>query len=294
MISSMTGYGQASGEFDGIVYSVEIKAVNNRYLKTYVKLPEIASFVEDEVEKLLRGELNRGTVNCTIRMTTTTGEPMYDIDMAVMKTYIGKLKEVASEAQVPYEGDLTNLFNLPGAISAARPDEQKCEKINFSICELTVQALKALKKMRQLEGQSLADDLVKNCEIISQKLREVGLRSPTVLGEYHERLKKRANDLLSQAKLQIDSDMLAREVAVFAERCDIAEEVTRLDCHIAQFIKCCKGNGNSGRRLDFISQEMLREANTIASKSSDAQISQCVIDIKCAVDRIKEQVQNVE
>jgi len=162
--------------------------------------------------------------------------------------------------------------------------------------------------MRAVEGAELAADLNRYCKAISEGLERIRSRSTGVLQEYSKKLKKRVDELLAEAKLKLDEDMLAREAAVFAERSDISEELSRLTSHLQQFTESCQGssssvksgqagnlpNNQAGRRLEFISQEMLREANTIASKASDAEISHWVVDIKCSIDRIKEQVQNVE
>ena len=148
--------------------------------------------------------------------------------------------------------------------------------------------------MRKQEGEALADDLLANCNALKEKTSLVQGKSKDTIEHYHDKLKKRVDELLAKANLQIDSDLLAREVAVFAERSDIAEEITRLHSHLAQFESGCRGDENIGRKLDFIAQEMLRETNTIGSKACNAEISGLVIDMKCIIDRIKEQVQNVE
>jgi len=148
--------------------------------------------------------------------------------------------------------------------------------------------------MRSTEGDYLETDIKKCCTIIEEGLEQVRGRSTIVIKEYADKLKKRVNVLLAHAELEIDEGILAREVAIFAERSDISEEVARLDSHLQQFSQCCRGSDQAGRRLDFISQEMLREANTIASKASDTETTRYVVDIKCQIDRIKEQVQNIE
>jgi uncharacterized protein (TIGR00255 family) len=163
-----------------------------------------------------------------------------------------------------------------------------------TVLELLEEALEEMREMRLKEGQSLAEDMLGQCEVIRRCLDLIRRRKDTVIGEYHEKLQRRANELLSGGALRIDAELLAREVAVFADRCDISEELTRLESHIQQFEMQCRSEGSAGRRMEFISQEMLREANTIASKASDADISHAVIEIKCAIERIKEQVQNVE
>jgi uncharacterized protein (TIGR00255 family) len=174
------------------------------------------------------------------------------------------------------------------------PDKERAGHIKKHILEISQKALDKLKQMRATEGGCLEADIKKCCTAIEEDLEQVRGRSSIVIQEYAEKLKKRANELLAHAELKIDEGILAREVAIFAERSDISEEVSRLDSHLQQFEQCCNGVDLVGRRLDFISQEMLREANTIASKASDTETTRYVVNIKCQIDRIKEQVQNIE
>ena len=163
------------------------------------------------------------------------------------------------------------------------------------ILEISSEAIDRLKEMRAAEGAAIEADLVANCREIGRGIEQIRALSSTVVDGYAKKLRKRVDNLLAHAELELDEDALAREVAIYADRSDISEELSRLDSHLQQFAQTCGGNGQAaGRRLDFISQEMLREANTIASKSSDTEITRLVVDIKCRVDRIKEQVQNIE
>ena len=148
--------------------------------------------------------------------------------------------------------------------------------------------------MRQREGQSLFSDLMKHKQVIATSLKEIEKRAPFVIDEYHKRLSQRVNQLLSKAELQVNQSDLLKEVAVFAERADISEEIQRLTSHLDAFEHACRSGEHAGRKLDFITQEMLREANTIASKANDATIATHIVEIKGAIDRLKEQVQNVE
>ncbi|MHC4126042.1 MAG: YicC family protein, partial [Planctomycetota bacterium] len=283
MINSMTGYGEAQGEINGVNYTVEIKTVNNRYLKTNIRLPEVVGFVEEDIDKLLRKNLSRGTVNCVLGLKNAPPDSLFDINETALQTVTEKLTPIS-------------------------PEEEKAEEIKKTILGITQKAINQLKEMRAAEGAALAADLNGHCKAIKQDLEQIQSRSAVVAQEYQDKLKKRVNELLADVKLQLDEEILAREVAVFADRSDISEEIARLDSHLQQFAAICQGtescnkqeNGNlpantaAGRRLDFISQEMLREANTIASKASDAEIIRRVIDMKCQIDRIKEQAQNVE
>ena len=294
MINSMTGFGQASCEADGVAYAVEIKTVNNRYFKAILRVSDVASFASDIIEKNLRSQLHRGTVNYSLRMQAIGEVSLFDINENVISEAAGKLKTIADNKGIGGKIDLAQLLSLPGAVCPISPDAAQSEKMKTIILELTAEAIEKLKQMRTVEGRAIADDMLSNCEIISQKLDTISKGCGTMLELYHDKLKKRTGELLGKTGLTIDADTLSREVAVYAERSDIAEELSRLRSHLKQFTLCCKNNDKSGRRLDFMSQEMLREANTIASKALNVEISQSVIDIKCAIDRIKEQVQNVE
>ncbi len=294
MINSMTGYGGAQGEINGVNYVVEVKAVNNRYFKTIIKLPELAAFLEEDIERLLRKNLSRGTVNYALRLKDVSANALFDIDEAALKAIVEKLSRVGSSVDVNRAIDIGSLLTLPGVIRPTSPDEEMAEQIKEVVLKISQEAIDKLKQMRAAEGSFLEADLKKRCRAIEQDLERIRARSAAVLQEYAKRLKKRVDELLAHAELKLDEEILAREVAIFADRSDISEEVARLDSHLQQFAQSCQANDQAGRRLDFIGQEMLREANTIASKASDTEITRWVVDIKCQIDRIKEQVQNVE
>ena len=294
MINSMTGYGEAQGEVDGISYAVEIKTVNNRYFKTVIKLPELASFLEEDIDKLLRKNISRGTINYTLRLKDVSAGALFEIDEHALKAVVEKLSRAGLSSGINGAIDIGNLLSLPGIIQPALPDDKRAEQIKKLVLDISQKALDKLKNMRAIEGGYLEADIKKCCTIIAEDLERIRGRSDIIIQEYAEKLKKRVNELLAHAELKIDEEILAREVAIFADRSDISEEVARLDSHLQQFAQCCNGNDQVGRRLDFISQEMLREANTIASKASDTDTTRYVVDIKCQIDRIKEQVQNVE
>ncbi|UCE99117.1 MAG: YicC family protein [Planctomycetota bacterium] len=308
MINSMTGYGEAQGEINGATYTVEIKTVNNRYLKTSIRLPEAVSFLEEDIDKLLRKNLSRGTVNYVLLLKNAPANALFDINETAIEAITARLNKIVRSSDTKCEIDIASLLTLPGMLTPTSPDEEKAEQIKKAVLDISQKAIGQLKEMRATEGAALSADLKSHCKAIKQELEQIHSRSSVVGHEYQDKLKKRVDELLADARLQLDTDTLAREVAVFADRSDISEETARLDSHIQQFTTICQGtaSGNkpedgspptniaAGRRLDFISQEMLREANTIASKASDVEIIRRVIDIKCWIDRIKEQVQNVE
>jgi len=294
MLNSMTGFGEAEGVLDGVSYAIEIKTVNNRYLKTILKLPDAGAFLEDDIEKELRRSLSRGTINCVLRLKSVSANALFDIDEGALRSIVAQLNEVSSAVGVEGAIDLASLLSLPGIVRPVLPDEEQMVKVRQFVMGLTGQAIDRLKRMREVEGTFLDADLIGNCDAMARELETIRLRSDSVIVEYAKRLRKRVDALLAEAKLKLDEDTLAREVAILAERSDISEEITRLDAHLQQFRQICRMDGQAGRRLDFLSQEMLREANTMASKAADAQIARSVVDIKCLIERLKEQIQNVE
>jgi len=183
---------------------------------------------------------------------------------------------------------------LPGIVRPALPNQALTERIKAVVLKVSKEAIQQLKQMRAAEGSSLEADLKSRCEAIRKDIEQIRTRAATVVQEYAKRLRRRVDELLAEAKLKLDEETLAREVAILADRSDISEELARLDSHLQQFAESSRASEQAGRRLDFISQEMLREANTIASKASDTEIIRSVVDIKCQIDRIKEQIQNVE
>ena len=293
MLRSMTGYGGARGQDAGVAYDVEIRAVNHRYLKTVIRLPDVWSAAESEIEKRLRQKIRRGSITVSIRMKVTDDQAAYQVNTAALNRYVDQLRQLEVEANPTMRIDLAALLQLPG-VCESPSYEDLCERTRETLMSVVDQAVTDLVEMRSREGEALADDLLANCEAVERSLEVVRDRAETVVTDYHERLQERVAQLMEAAKLELDADSLGREVAVFAERCDVAEEVSRLTGHIEQFRLAAASQEAAGRKLDFIAQEMLREANTIGSKASDTDISRAVVEIKTAVDRIKEQVQNVE
>ncbi len=294
MIRSMTGFGARSREIAGARYSVEIRSVNSRYFKAVVRLPDLWGGLEVEIDRRLRRYLSRGSVQFAMRMTATSAEAAPQINMSVLERYIEQLDIIRpDQADVSITVDLASLLLLPGVCSPPDADSLS-DQIKSEILELADEAIAALIEMRTVEGKVIADDFRTQCDTIEQRLTDVAGRAGTVIHEYHERLSRRVAELTAAAELKLDEQDLAREIAIFAERCDIAEELSRLGGHIEQFRSVVGQADHAGRKLDFLAQEMLREANTIASKANDGQIAWAVVEIKTAIDRIKEQVQNVE
>ena len=293
MIQSMTGFGAGECVDQEVAYAAELRSVNNRYLKLSLKLPDRFSFAEASVEKLLRSRLSRGSVTYALRVRderATAGA----VSLAALQAYVEQLARVEVSAGVQRTIDLASLVTLPGVCQMPEVDEEARAQQLVVIERVTVSALDQLAEMRLQEGRALCDDLLQACGSLREQVDQIRTAAPRVIGEYHQRLSQRVALLLKESNLKLDEDSLRREVAIFAERCDVSEELARLGSHLDQFAELCRRDEQVGRKLDFLTQELLREANTIASKSNDAQITRCVLEAKVLVDRLREQVQNVE
>jgi len=293
MILSMTGYGAAQHTENGVCHALEVRSVNNRYLKLSIKLPEHLQFAESDIDRLLRHRLARGTVSYTLRVRgdASTLKP---VDLTALQRYVDVLSEVRLPPGVQPVIDLATVALLPGVSEPPDLDDDAKRSRVTMLTELTNRGLDALMDMRREEGRSLHDDLLGCCEAIRKHLASIASRAPGVIDEYRERLRSRVASLMQAGGFQLEADGLLREVAVYAERCDISEEITRMGSHLDQFAEVCDREEQVGRTLDFLAQELLREANTIGSKSNDASIARSVVEIKGLIDRLKEQVQNVE
>jgi len=216
----MTGYGQAEGEAKGVSYAIEIKAVNNRYLKTNIKLPEMVAFMEEDIEKLLRKNLSRGTINYALRLKQISANALFDIDEIALRAIMDRLSQISSSADIspPWRIDIGSLLNLPGIIRPTMPDKEMVEHIKDTVLNITQEAIDKLKQMRAAEGSFLEADLKNHCQAIRQDLERIRARSTTILQEYARRLKKRVDELLAKAKLKLDEETLAREVAILADK----------------------------------------------------------------------------
>jgi uncharacterized protein (TIGR00255 family) len=293
MIVSMTGFGDASAERDGIHYAVEIRALNNRFFKPVIKLPDNVSGLEPEIESLLRNKLERGSITYILKMRLDSAEAAYHVNTAALQAYIDQLKAIKGLDGIA-RIDLAALLALPGVCSEPRDESDEIARHGDAIRTLTDKAIAKLDAMRRKEGEALFGELMKHITLIRGELAAIKTRAPYVINEYHKRLSTRVGELMSKAELKLGENDLIREIAVFAERADISEEIQRLGTHLDSFEQSCRVGAHAGRKLDFITQEMLREANTIASKANDADVARRVVEIKGAIDRLKEQVQNVE
>jgi uncharacterized protein (TIGR00255 family) len=293
MIISMTGFGDAAVQKDGTHFSVEVRSLNNRFFKSTIKLPENVSGLEPELETMLRETLGRGSITLILKMRQDDAEAAYRINVPALKAYMAQLQALDGLDKL-VRIDLAGMLALPGVCQEPRDETDEMRKHGETVRKLVADAIAKLNAMRTREGKALFAELMKQVSVITVALSEIAKRAPVVVEDYHKRLQQRVNQLLSKAELRVSEPDLIKEVAVFAERADIAEEIQRLTSHLSAFEEACRKDEHAGRKLDFITQEMLREANTIASKANDATIARNTVEIKGAIDRMKEQVQNVE
>lgn len=285
----MTGHGQASVQNDQVRVVAEIKAVNNRFLKTSIYCDLDANH-QAKLETLVKKHVNRGSVSLRLKTQTLNASEEFKFNEPVLRSYWLQLSEIAGNSQ---SINVESLLQLPGVIA-----ENIDEDLNTLVWPLaeqaTTEALQSLNEMRSLEGDVMRKDMQANLATISQQLELIKTLAPRVIESYSKRMTERINSLLEDYQVSIQATDVVKEVGVFAEKCDISEETVRLGSHIEQIDTVIKDSGNNGKKLDFLVQEMLRETNTIGSKANDFEIANHVVEIKTAIERIREMVQNVE
>ncbi len=294
MIRSMTGFGVATAEVDSARCTVEVRSVNGRFFKSTLRLPEELEQLEAELEALLMRRLTRGSVTVTVRWVETSSRNVATINTEAVRAYAEQLKAALPSGLVA-ELRIADLLQLPGVVADDRATVL-ADRARPLVLRLAGEACDALLLMREREGAALRQLLEEFGDQIEQRLDAVRQRAPQVLHLYQERLRQRVNGLLKDVGATISEAELVKEVAIYAERSDVAEEIARLSGHLEQYRGIIEPSNPQpgGRTLDFLAQEMLREANTIASKSADVEISRRIVEIKTAIDRIKEQCQNAE
>jgi uncharacterized protein (TIGR00255 family) len=292
MIRSMTGYGQGQATVQGRRLEMELRSVNHRFCEITLKLPKPLVFLEPEIKKRLKERFPRGRLDLLVTLNETKESARrLEIDLPLAKQYRRALQELKSRLKVKGDINLALLTDFRNLITVEeRPSGSK--RLIPAFYRLLEQAVNRLDHMRQREGRMLARDLASRLEQISKSVGLIKRRVPGVLTEYRERLKKRVKWLTKGTPL--DSQRLEQEVALYATRCDITEEMTRIESHLSQFRAMIKSHKAVGRSLDFLTQEMHREINTTGSKANDANISRQVIFIKSELERLREQIQNIE
>ncbi|OHB46478.1 MAG: YicC family protein [Planctomycetes bacterium GWF2_40_8] len=297
MIKSMTGFGRAEKKDEKKTILVEMRSVNNKYLKINIRIPELLTGYEERIERLLKKELLRGTINLTIDYKACDQAPKCVINKDVLKEYHNILSEARKEISSGQDISLDNLISLPGVLEFKKDSGNgKIQGDDFwnELEQLIKLSVNDLNSMKEAEGQNLRVEIEKWKNRISELLDEIETMAPKVILEYSNRIQERVASLLEGMESKIEKDDLNREIAIFADKCDISEELGRLRSHISLLDNVMENEEPNGRKLEFIVQEMFREANTIAAKANNANIVRDVITIKTEIERIKEQVLNVE
>jgi uncharacterized protein (TIGR00255 family) len=290
----MTGFGEAHQQANGLAVVVEVRTINNRYFKFSLRSAEGYSALESQVESVVREHIKRGTVQVNLQVESKASPEDFSINAAVLESYRHQVQTLQNRWGTARDVPVESFLLLPGVVKEklSNPSETAGD---WPLIESTLQAaLGHLSKMRRDEGQAMAVDLTANCRNIAAELKQIAARAPLVVDAYRTRLTERIRAALEEQKLSLNPADLVREIAIYAERSDISEEIVRLESHLQQFDKIMAAEDSGGRKLEFLTQEMLREINTIGSKSTDVEIARHVIEIKASIERLREMIQNVE
>ncbi|HSE98601.1 MAG TPA: YicC/YloC family endoribonuclease [Blastocatellia bacterium] len=291
MIKSMTGFGQGSAEGDNFRVRADVRSVNNRFLDIHARLPQELSSLEMMLKKQVQGVVRRGRVDLTISVEQTK-RAEFEINRPLVAGYLAALSQLKSEFSLEGDPSLDLIVKLPGALQVSQDSASLDEALVAGIIEAVSRSLGALTEMRLLEGQALASELNSRLDLIEAQLPAIEKEAASLPAIYKEKLQKRLQDMIAGGL--VDEARMAQEAVMLADRSDISEEIARLKSHISQMRDVVRGEEEVGKRLDFILQEMNREANTILSKSGDLAISDAAIVIKTEVEKLREQAQNVE
>jgi len=299
MVKSMTGFGRGCYEDENLSVTIEIKSVNHRYNEIAIRLPHFLNPLEDKIRKTILSSVARGRVDVFVTARYTNEDAVsVSVDKPLAAAYHNALREVGQAIGITSPGiseqaEILYLARCPEVITA-REGLFDCDANWPKIKQAVDQATEALVAMRETEGRNIIADFYKRLDLIEQNVLEVEKRSPKVVAEYQARLAERLDALLADKKISADPDRVLQEVAIFADRVSITEEIVRLKSHIRQFRLILDAAQPVGRKLDFLVQEFNRETNTIGSKANDFEMAKIVVDMKAEIEKIREQVQNIE
>jgi uncharacterized protein (TIGR00255 family) len=290
----MTGFGEAHRQEDSLAVSAEVRTINSRYFKLSLRSADGYSMLEPQIETLVRQHIKRGTVQVSLHVVRAKAADDFRFNPAVLAGYRQQLEEIRTKLRIEAPVGLESLLLLPGVINEDFRSNSRAEEDWPMIRQTLEAAMQNMAKMRSDEGRAMAADLSANCTSIAFELGEIEKRAPLVSDAYRTRLVDRLTKTLEEFQVTLQPGDLVREISIYSERSDISEEIVRLRSHLEQFDEIMRTEESSGRKLEFVTQEMGRETNTIGSKANDVQISRHVIEIKAAIERIREMIQNVE
>lgn len=292
MVKSMTGYGRAEDTLNGCTITVELRAVNNRYLDCNVRMPRLYLFAEETIKSRVQNTISRGKVDVFVTLDSTGGEQVQvSVNQPLADGYYAALTQLAERYGLSKDISVSLLSRFPDVLLAEKAEED-VEQRAQDICSVLDRALADFDQMRTREGARLEADVLSRAARIEELVGKVEERSPQTVAEYRAKLEARMNEVLSNT--QLDPARILTEAAIFADKVAVDEETVRLRSHIGQLRHMLEQGGATGRKLDFLIQEFNREANTIGSKCSDIDIARHVVDIKAEIEKIREQVQNIE
>lgn len=292
MIRSMTGYGSAKGSCQGFEISVELKSVNNRYLDCSVRMPRNFLFAEDAIKKSVQSHITRGKVDVFVTVASVGDDSVeVRVDETLAKSYANAFASIAAMLGIENDAAALSIGRMPDVLSVEKKEADR-EVISAYIAEICGKALDEFDLMRECEGKKLADDVESRLVTIENYVAMVEKRSPETVAEYRERLYKKMSEVLSSTT--IDEQRILTEAAIFADRVAVDEETVRLRSHIAQMRGMLSEGSPIGRKMDFLIQEFNRESNTIGSKCNNSDIAGIVIELKSEIEKIREQIQNIE
>ena len=292
MVKSMTGYGRGEQTVNGYNITVELRSVNNRYLDCNVRIPRLYLFAEEAIKSRVQNSISRGKVDVFVTLESTGEQKLkVSLNKPVADGYHAALLELADTYGLSNDISVSLLSRFPEVLVAEKAEDD-VEQMAKDICSVLDKALADFDQMRTREGGRLKDDILSRAVTIEEKLTLVEQRSPETVSEYRARLEARMSEVLSNT--QLDPARILTEAAIFADKVAVDEETVRLRSHISQLREMLSKGGAVGRKLDFLIQEFNREANTIGSKCSDIEIARHVVDVKAEIEKIREQVQNLE
>ena len=288
----MTGYGRAVETLNGREFTVELRSVNNRYLDCSVRLPRMLSFAEDAVKQAVKGSISRGKVDVFVTVRSEAGdEVQVSLNKAVLQGYLTAMRQMVDEYQVRDDISVASLSRMPEVFTLEKPQVDE-EQLQEDLMAVVNKALEGYDAMRQAEGEALDRDLRSRGETILKLVSQVEAGSGKTVSDYRARLEAKIKEVL--ANTNIDESRILTEAAIFADKVAVDEETVRLRSHLKQMNTMLTTGGAVGRKLDFLLQEMNREANTIGSKCTDVNLARIVVDIKAELEKIREQTQNIE
>ncbi|WP_353892175.1 YicC/YloC family endoribonuclease [Proteinivorax hydrogeniformans] len=292
MVHSMTGFARDEIQLENLDLVIELRGVNNRYLDVICKLPESFSFFEEAIKELIRTKLGRGRVEVRLKFKDNSSQKTYMIDKEALHNLIAQGQQVASEANFTAPKNLEHFLQIPGIV-VEEPVRQDDKELKKAIIPKIEKVINDFINMRQSEGARLKEDILQRLNLISNKIIKIEGLAENMTDDYRDKLKKKI-EKLNLDGVDLDENRLMMEVAIFAERSSITEELVRLNSHLKEFENTLNQTGTIGRKLDFIVQEINRETNTIGSKSHSYDINKLVVDIKGETEKIREQIQNIE